>query len=397
MLRVLLLGLGALAVGTDAYLMAGLLPSIARDLHESAATAGQLVTVFMLCYAVLAPLVGAALWRWSIRQVLIGALTLFTMANAATALAPSLAVLLVTRGLAGLAAGVFIPVAAAAASAMVTPERRGRALTLVLGGLSSGTVVGVPSGLLLAEQGGWRAGLWLVTAVGGLALAGVVSLLPNVCGATMPGLAERRAQLTDRRVGLAIVATLMQTLASLGLYTYLMGVLDAVSLHTPQLALWLWGIGGVLGSFGIGPLLDRLGRANVMAGALLAGLALTLVLLPWAHGKAALPLLAVWGAVGWAFVVPQQHRLLALRPEGGAAVLALNSSATYLGGAVGAALGGAALSAGTAPRLLPTCAAAVAVLGVVAHMASVRRGKKTPAATHATSEERPGGRNEVRR
>ena len=153
-------GSGALAVGTDAYVTAGLLPAIGRDLHEPASVTGQLVTVFMLCYALLAPLVGAALARWGIRQVLVAALCLFCLANAASALAPSLAALMVARGLAGVAAGVFMPVAATAAAALAGPERRDRALAVVLGGLSSGTVLGVPSGLLWpsTRAGGPRCG-----------------------------------------------------------------------------------------------------------------------------------------------------------------------------------------------------------------------------------------------
>ncbi|MET8944500.1 MFS transporter [Streptomyces sp. NPDC004542] len=372
MLRVLLLGFGALAVGTDAYVTAGLLPAIGRDLHEPASVTGQLVTVFMLCYALLAPLVGAMLGRWSVRQVLIGALALFCLANAGSAVAPSLPALVVARGLAGVAAGVFMPVAATAAAALVGAERRGRALAVVLGGLSSGTVIGVPGGLFLAGHAGWRAALWLVTGIGAVSLAGSLALLPEVRGAAMPGLRERAAQLADRRVAVAVLTTFLQTVASLGLYTYLVPVLDAAGQTAHQTALWLWGVGGAAGSFLVGPLLDRTGRPGAQVAVLLAALALCLAPLPLLGGAAVLPLLVLWGAAGWAFVVPQQHRLLGLRPSGGAAVLALNSSATYLGGSAGAALGGAVLSAGLAPRHLPLPAAAAACLACAVHLVGRR-------------------------
>jgi predicted MFS family arabinose efflux permease len=404
-LRVLLLGLGALAVGTDSYVTAGLLPLIGAEFGEPASVTGQLVTVFMLCYALLAPLAGAALWRWSVRRVLLGALALFCVANAATALAPSLPVLVVARGLAGVSAGVFMPLAATAAAALVGPERRGRALAVVLGGLSSGTVVGVPAGLYLAEGAGWRSALWLVTAIGVVSLLGAAVLLPAVPGTGMPGLRERGAQLTVRPVQLTVGTTLLQTVASLGLYTYLLTVLDATGVSSAQATLWLWGLGGVVGSFGVGPLMDRVGRPRLLVGVLLAALAGVLALLPFARGAAVLPLLVVWGAVGWAFVVPQQHRLLGMRPAGGAAVLALNSSATYLGGSLGAGLGGAALSAGTAPRFLPLCAAAVVALACVLHVVSDRRARgHAPAPAPDAGPSRPGpgpeqigGSHEVRR
>ncbi|MFE0646584.1 MFS transporter [Streptomyces sp. NPDC058877] len=378
MLRVLLLGFGALAVGTDAYVTAGLLPAMGRDLHEPASVTGQLVTVFMLCYALLAPLVGAALARWGVRQVLLAALVLFCLANAATAMVSGLPALMVARGLAGVAAGVFMPVAAIAATGLVGLERRGRALAVVLGGLSSGTVIGVPAGLLLAAHTGWRSALWLVTGIGAVALVGAALLLPDVTGAAMPSLRERAAQLADFRVVAVVLTTFLQTVASLGLYTYLVPVLDASGVTGHQTALWLWGAGGVAGSLLVGPLLDRTGRAGTHVTALLVALSGGLALLPLLGGAAVLLSLVLWGAVGWAFVVPQQHRLLALRPRGGAAVLALNSSATYLGGSAGAALGGTVLSAGTAPRHLPLVAAAVAAAACVLHVLTRRRSSAVP-------------------
>jgi predicted MFS family arabinose efflux permease len=365
---VLLLGFGALAVGTDSYVTAGLLPAIGRDVHEPASVTGQLVTVFMLAYALLAPLVGAALARWGVRQILLAALGLFCLANAATAVATALPWLMAARACAGVAAGVFMPVAAIAAAALAGPERRGRALAVVLGGLSSGTVLGVPAGLFLAAHSGWRSALWLVTAIGAVALAGCAALLPDVAGTAMPSLRERGAQLTDLRVVAAVFTTFLQTVASLGLYTYLVPVLDASGATHHQTALWLWGAGGVAGSFLVGPLLDRTGRPGAHVAVLLAALCLGLAALPLPGGAAVLPLLVLWGAVGWAFVVPQQHRLLGMRPRGGAAVLALNSSATYLGGSAGAALGGALLSAGLGPRHLPLAAAAAAGAACALHL-----------------------------
>ncbi|MEA2665334.1 MAG: hypothetical protein QOI11_2278, partial [Candidatus Eremiobacteraeota bacterium] len=44
----LVLALGTFASGTDGFVIAGILPSIARDLGVSVAGAGQLVTAFAL-------------------------------------------------------------------------------------------------------------------------------------------------------------------------------------------------------------------------------------------------------------------------------------------------------------------------------------------------------------
>ncbi|MFJ2786763.1 MFS transporter [Streptomyces sp. NPDC093249] len=371
---VALLALGSFAMGTDAYAMAGLLPGIGADLEVSVSLAGQSVTVFTLCYALAAPLFSAVLARWGTRTVLITALVVFVLANAGTALTGSYAGLLGTRALAGAGAGLFTPAAATAAGALVPPERRGRALGLVLGGMSAGTVLGVPLGLLVADRSGWRTALWLITGLGVLALLGVATRLPAVTGAAAPDLRARLGALARPRVAVVVAVTFTQTVASLGLYTYLQPVLRRTAdIGSAVPHLWVWGIGGVCGSFLAGALVDRTGKPAFLAVGLLGTLATALALLPFTGAVPGLVLLPlfVWGVVGWAFVVPQQHRLLAGDGAGGAAAVGLNSSATYLGGAVGSALGGLALAGGLDARWLPLPAAGVALAGVLFHLAAV--------------------------
>lgn len=57
--KLLPLALATFAVGTDSYVIAGLLPALAADLGVSTPAAYQLVTVFALTMAVSAPVVGA--------------------------------------------------------------------------------------------------------------------------------------------------------------------------------------------------------------------------------------------------------------------------------------------------------------------------------------------------
>ncbi|MET9677508.1 MFS transporter [Streptomyces sp. NPDC006482] len=372
---VALLALGSFAVGTDAYAMAGLLPGIGADLDVSVSLAGQSVTAFTLCYALAAPLFSALLARRGTRTLIVTALVVFVVANAGSALAGSYAGLLGTRALAGAGAGLFTPAAATAAAALVPPERRGRALGLVLGGMSAGTVLGVPLGLLVAAGSGWRAALWLVTGIGVVALLGVVTALPAVRGTAAPSLRARIGALGRPRVAVVVAVTFTQTVASLGLYTYLEPVLHRVAdIGSSVPYLWVWGLGGVCGSLLAGTLVDRTGRPALLAVVLLGALGGALALLPWSGavpGLVLLPLL-LWGVVGWAFVVPQQHRLLAQEAGGGAAAVGLNSSATYLGGAVGSALGGLALAQGLDARWLPLPAAGVALAGVLLHLTVAR-------------------------
>jgi predicted MFS family arabinose efflux permease len=50
------LGIGAFAIGTDAFVAIGLVNEIAQDVGESPAVVGQIVSVFALSYAIFAPI-----------------------------------------------------------------------------------------------------------------------------------------------------------------------------------------------------------------------------------------------------------------------------------------------------------------------------------------------------
>src|SRR5437879_1761539 len=99
--RILLLALGMFALGTDAFVVAGVLPVIAHETGVTVSVAGQLVTAFSLTYGLGAPLLAVLIGRWSPHRVLIVSLGLFCLANIGSALAPTFPLLMLTRILTG--------------------------------------------------------------------------------------------------------------------------------------------------------------------------------------------------------------------------------------------------------------------------------------------------------
>jgi predicted MFS family arabinose efflux permease len=358
----------------DAFVIAGLLPMISTELHASISATGQLVTVFTLCYAVASPLFATVLSGKQAKVILLAALAVFTAANAASAVAVSLPMLLVARAVAGIGAGLYSPMASTSAAHLMPAAQRGRALAVILGGLSVGTVLGVPLGLLLAQHSGWRATLWAITALGGIAMLGVLTLLPRLDPPIPPTLRQRVAIMIDRRVAPIVAVSFLANVASLGLYTYLAPVLhSAGGITNPTGYLWAWGLGGIVGAFGIGPLIDRTKRPFALMTVILIGFTVAILLVPVTASIGLLVVipLAVWGAAGFASPPPQQHQLLDVEPEHGPVAVALNASAIYLGSAVGSGLNGGLLRAGLGLTWLPVVAAAVALVGLLVHLTLV--------------------------
>ena len=95
-----MLATGTFAVGTDAFVVTGFLPEMARTLDVSPQAAGQSVTVFAVAYAVLSPVLATLTARVPRRALLVCALVVLGLANAGSALAPSYGVLVATTVLA---------------------------------------------------------------------------------------------------------------------------------------------------------------------------------------------------------------------------------------------------------------------------------------------------------
>jgi MFS family permease len=72
--RLYWLALGTFAIGTEGFMIAPLLPDLAGDLSVSLVTAGQLVTVFALTYALSSPVLTALTGDIDRRRLLIGSM-----------------------------------------------------------------------------------------------------------------------------------------------------------------------------------------------------------------------------------------------------------------------------------------------------------------------------------
>ncbi|MEE1783447.1 MFS transporter [Streptomyces sp. SP17BM10] len=388
--RLLLLALGTFAVGTDSMVVAGILGPVAADLGVSVPAAGQLVTVFALGYALLAPVLAALTARWPRRRLLLTALAVFTAANALSALAPTFAALLATRVLAAAGAALYTPAANAVATALVAPERRGRALATVLGGMTVATALGVPVGTWVG-RGDWRLTMWLVTALGLAALAGLALLLRALpAPVAAAGLAARLAPLGRPRVLGAAATTLAFFLAFQSVYIYLATAVagatggDAGRLST---VLAVTGAASVAGSWLGGRLVDRVGvRRVLLTGSLVAAGAFAA--LPWLGRSmaGALVYAVVTPLAGWAVSVALPHRLASLDPGSAPLLISLNSSALYLGTAAGGVAGSWAIAV-LGARLFPLAAAVLALVaaGMAAATTRTQHIVGTPAGAERTA------------
>lgn len=365
-------------------LPAGLLLQMSDDLSISTSTAGQTVTVFAIgCLVGAIPLTSltASLPR---RAVVVGMLLGFVVVNTATALAPSLPILLATRFLAGLGAGMTWALIPSYARRLSPPHLAGRAIALTALGSTLALAVGVPAGTALGELVGWR---WTFGVLSVVAIGLVVWVrlgTADVPGTPRSGSGGIPAALRVPGVRAIIVTTAAVIVAHNLLYTYVAPYLVDVGLgESLGQSLLVFGAGSIVGAVLVGIFGDSHLRQLAVGGT--AALVASLMLLGTVREPVVLLVtVAVWGAVfGSIAPVLQTASARAAGASADAAqsvVVTVWNLAIALGGAVGG-VGLAVAEAGALPLLsLPLAMVAlVIVVGGRRYAFPAGRGTASPA------------------
>lgn len=354
------LALGAFAVGTEGMMIAGILPAIAGDLHVDLPQAGALVTVFALAYAIGSPVLSTLCGNLNRRQLLVGAMAGFAVANVLAALAPDYWSLAAARVLLALTAGLFMPNAYATAASLVGPERRGRAVAVVVTGMTTATALGVPVGAWIGAHADWRATFQIVAGVAALATIGLRLGLPAALPHGATTLRERLAVARQPGVLTALLVTFFWISGVFVIYTFIAPYLARSAGIGPDgvsAMLLVLGVGAMIGSTTSGHLTDRIGPIAVQFGSLtllaatLAALSAATTLPQATALYVVVPLFAIWTMAGWSFNPAQTARLIRLAPQVSTIAVSLNASATYAGIAFGSAVGGVVMDWGDATDL----------------------------------------------
>lgn len=367
------LALGLFVVGTNAFVIAGLLPEIAATLHTSAGAVSVSITTYSLVVAVAAPAVSILLPRVPRSALMAVGLAVFAVGTAVAAVAPDLGWFIAGRTFSGIGGAALVPTATAAAASLAAPEKRGRALALVGAGFTLATAVGSPLGTALGGVAGWRFALWCVVGLGVVLAALIPVFVRNVPLAPPASLKRRLAVLANLR-GLALLATTVFMIAGFNIvYIFSAAVTRASTGGTgPLLAALLlaYGVAGVVGNVVAGPLTDRFGSRRIATYALL-GQVVALAVLPFVEASfaASAVVFALWGVTAFAMAIPVQHRLVHLDPESSALALSWYSTAMYVGIAIAPPIGALALGTGGA-QVVPFAGAAVTVAALATFLLS---------------------------
>lgn len=343
-LPILLLSAAGFTVLTTEFIIVGLLPSMARDLHVSVPQAGLLVTLFAFTVAAVGPALTAWLSRYDRKMLFVGTLLLFGISNILAAIAPNIGVMALARFLPALSLPVFWALASETAVDITGPERAGKAISMVSFGIVAATIFGIPVGTLIADAFGWRAAF---ASLAGLAFIKAIALmvfLPKVPLKKQPeSFAKQFGILKNPVVVGHVLLSLLVFAGMFTAYTYLADILERLAGFDGATVGWiLMGFGGVgmIGNWLGGRTVDRspLGATILFAMPMAVGM---IVLVSIIHSNALLgTVLAFWGIAQAALFTVSHVRVMKVAAETPALGASLNISGANAGIGIGALIGG---------------------------------------------------------
>ena len=360
------LAFGTLGLGIAEFVMMGILPDIAADMHISIATAGHLISAYALGVCVGAPVLILAR-KYPLKHILLGLVVMIMLGNTCAALAPNYWVMLFARFLSGLPHGAYFGVASIVAEKLADKGRGSEAVSIMIAGMTIANLFGVPLGTALSASISWRLTFGLVGFWGILILCFIWRWVPQVEGVPDTGLRGQFRFLKTTAPWLLLGATLLGNGGTFAWYSYVTPLLTheaGFPAHTITFLMILAGFGMVVGNLTGGRLADRYTPGKVAAVAQgMIGLSLLLIFFFAGISWVTVILMCVCTACLFAVSSPQQV-LLIRYSKGGEMLGAASAQVAFnLGNAIGAYAGGLPLQAGLDYRYPALVGVPFAVVG----------------------------------
>lgn len=156
------------------------IPHLVVDLAITLSAAQWLTTAFMLTMAVVIPITGFLLQRFTTRQMFITAMSLFSAGTLLAALAPGFEVLLGARVVQATGTAIMMPLLMTTLMTLVAPSDRGRLMGRVSIVMSVAPAVGPTISGLILDSLNWRFMFWLVLPIAVVMLVVGIRRVENV-------------------------------------------------------------------------------------------------------------------------------------------------------------------------------------------------------------------------
>lgn len=194
-----LLVLLGFSLGCSEFVVIGIESDLATELGISLATAGQLISVFALVYAIATPVLALSTGRFRRYQLLVCYSVVFVLGNLVMALAPNFQVLFISRIVLGSVSGALLAVGVTYIPELLSPQQTSLAISVVYGAFSVAMVFVTSIGKFVADTLDWHVAMYGTLTFAVLICSALVAFMPRA-GQTdePPPSASRRGYYASR-------------------------------------------------------------------------------------------------------------------------------------------------------------------------------------------------------
>jgi DHA1 family arabinose polymer transporter-like MFS transporter len=337
------LALGTFGLGLTEYVMMGILPDTALAMKVSIPQAGSFISMYALGVVAGAVLLVVIARTKPLKTILLWLMSIFTIANLATAFVGNYHLFCAIRFIAGLPHGAFFGVGAISAGRLCEHGKENQAVATMIAGMTVANLLGIPFGTFISHNLSWRLTFLLIGLFGFVIVYSIIKLIPYLKPLPDNGFRGQFNFLKSIGPWLLIVAVVMGNGGIFCWYSYINPLLVKVSGIMPKyvsIVMVLAGAGMCIGNFLGGKLSDKFSPALVAGMTqLTACIALLLIFFFASNPIASIILMCVCTGCLFAVSAPQQV-LLIENARGGEMLGASFSQISFnLGNAIGAFVG----------------------------------------------------------
>ena len=372
-LVILALACGGFGIGTGEFAIMGLLPDVAATFQVTTPQAGYVISAYAMGVVVGAPLIAIAGAKASRRSLLLILMSVFTVGNLASALAPDFLSFTVLRFLTGLPHGAYFGVSALVAASLVPVQMRAQAVGYVMMGLTVATLLGTPVMAYFGQSLNWRVLFLSVGVIGAITVTLIWLYLPRDKPSEGATVMRELVAFTHPQVLLTLTLAATGFGGMFSIFSYIAGTATEVA-NMPAgmvpVIMALFGVGMNVGNV-VGSKLADIALMGTIGGMLIFNIVVMTLFSVTAASPWMLCLCTFLIGCTFAAGPAIQTRLMDVAADGQTLAAASMHSAFNIANALGAWLGGLVITLGYGYAATGYVGAALSLIGLLVFGASV--------------------------